>query len=169
MGSQRVGHDWVTELNWYCKGILELKLCFNTYCLKQKPLNLGRTQWLDNQAGKYFCPWIYRHLCLLSRGQTTGITVWKRLVPTYSQCHVPSCDKILQLKTAPSLPIPFQNTCCAYVFVLPELLRPLPAFCLFKPFLLWIYFTDSRLACSYLNFLSLTDACRLRIWLNSFP
>ena len=72
-------------------------------------------------------------------------------------------------KTAPSLPIPFQNTCCACVFLLPELLRPLPPFYLFKPFLLWVYFTDSHLACSYLNFLSLADACRLIIWLNSFP
>ena len=143
------------------------------YCLKQKTLNLGGTRWLDNQAGKEFCPWVYRHLCLLRRGWKTGITVWKRMVPTYSQCHVPSWAKILQLEDS-SLPahpwtVPFQNTCCTYVFLLPELLWPLPPFCLFKPFLLWIYFTDSHLACPYLNFLSLTDACRLIIWLNSFP
>ena len=51
MGSQRVGHDWVTELNWtMMKSIVLMKVCFRPWCwerLKAGGEGDDRVKWLD--------------------------------------------------------------------------------------------------------------------------
>ena len=173
-GLQRVGHGWVTELNWYHKGILELKLCFNKpnhVLLEAKASKSGQNPVAWQPGWKGLLPestdtsafWVEdRRLELRSEKD------W--FPPTVSAVYLPvtRCSSSRHpLPAHPDHPIP--EHVLHLCLLLPELLWPLPPFCVFKPFLLWIYFTDSRLACSYLNFLSLTVACRLIIWWNSFP
>ena len=120
MGLQRVGHGWVTELNWYHKGILELKLCFNKpnhVLLEAKASKSGQNPVAWQPGWKGLLPestdtsafWVEdRRLELRSEKD------W--FPPTVSAVYLPvtRCSSSRQLPPCPSRPS-HSRTCVALV------------------------------------------------------
>ena len=69
MGSQRVRHDWVTELNWSCS--IELRVCFCACAILFWWTQIwGSGTWIPLLFGDYLCSCSYPPIC--------GLTTWVR-------------------------------------------------------------------------------------------